>query len=106
MSQNQLLIKVEIESAFVETRSGISSRNGKPYEIHSQKAWFYLGSKFPKEVQLPLDSQLHAWPVGLYVTDVMPALDAGDFGRLDIDMRKIRLLSQAEAAKPSVRAAG
>lgn len=101
----QLIINVEIESGFVDSRGGIG-RNGKPYEINTQKAWFYLGSKFPKEVELPVQSPADGWPVGLYTTDLLPALVVGDFGRVEVDMRKLRLVSSsAVGAKPAARPA-
>jgi hypothetical protein len=103
---NSVMVHVEVESSFVDSRSGIG-KNGKPYAMHTQKAWMYLGSKFPKEVQLDVPSVAEAWPVGMYQTDLLPALDVGDFGRVEIDMRKLRLMSSplADAVKPASRAA-
>jgi hypothetical protein len=95
---NQLIIKVEVESAFVDSRGGISQRTNKPYEIHEQKAWAYLGSKFPKEITLSLDKPGDALGVGHYEVDLMPALDVGDFGRLTIEARKLRFIPARPAA--------
>lgn len=89
---NKLIVKVEVESDFVDSRGGINAK-GKPYEIHTQKAWIYLGSKFPKEFSLDLTAANQAVPPGLYEVDLMPALDIGDFGRVVVDVRKFRLLS-------------
>lgn len=87
-----LIIKAEVESTFVDSRGGISQKSGKPYEIHEQKVWLYLGSKFPKEMTLSLDKPLDALPIGLYEVDLMPALDIGDFGRLHIEARKLKFV--------------
>jgi hypothetical protein len=87
---NKLIINVEVETNFVDSRSGINAK-GKPYEIHSQKAWAYLGSKFPKEFQINLDDPKHAYAPGVYECDLIPALDVGDFGKLVIDGRKVQL---------------
>lgn len=92
---NKLLLNFEVESDFVESRSGVSAK-GKDYEIHSQKVWVYLGSKFPKEMQLLHDDPRNAIKPGLYVADLLPALDVGDFGKLVIDARRLSLLSAAD----------
>jgi hypothetical protein len=94
----KLLLNFEVESDFVESRSGVSAK-GKEYEIHTQKVWVYLGSKFPKEMQLSLDKPEHAIKPGLYAADLLPALDVGDFGKLVVDVRKLRLFAPAAAAK-------
>ena len=100
---SKLVLNFEIESDFVDTRRGVSAK-GKDYEIHTQKAWVYLGSKFPKEMQLSLDDPKHALRPGLYEADLMPALDVGDFGKLTVDVRKLVLLQPA--TKPSVAKVG
>lgn len=93
----RFMINVEVESDFVEERSGISAK-GKDYEIRSQKAWAFLGSKFPKEITLNLDKGQRAFAPGLYQCDLLPALDVGDFGRLVVDGRKLSLLAQLAGA--------
>lgn len=83
-------IKAEVESAFVDERSGISTK-GKPYTIRSQKAWLFLGSKFPKESVLNLEEGQRPYSPGLYEIDLLPALDIGDFGRIVVDGRRVIL---------------
>jgi hypothetical protein len=95
-------LKVEVESAFVESRGGISAK-GKPWQMREQKAWFYLGSKFPKEVTLTLEGDQPAYAPGMYEVDLLPALNVGDFGRLEIDGRRLLLVALAE--KPALSAA-
>lgn len=98
---NKLILNIEVESNFVDSRSGVSAK-GKNYEIHTQKAWVYLGSKFPKEIQLSLDDPSHAVNPGLYEADLLPALDVGDFGKLVVDVRKLVLHTQAKPAAAKV----
>lgn len=88
---DKLIVKAEVESDFIESRSGVNAK-GKPYEIHSQKVWVYLGSKFPKEIQINHDDPRNALSVGLYEADLLPALDVGDFGRLVIDGRRLNFV--------------
>lgn len=95
-----LIVKAEVESSFVDSRGGISQKSGKPYEIHEQKLWVYLGSKFPKEMTLSLEKPADALAVGLYEVDLLPSLDVGDFGRLTIDARKLKFVP----ARPAVTA--
>lgn len=61
----------------------------------------YLGSKFPEKVTLTLEDRQPAHRPGLYEFDLIPALRVGDFGRLEIDGRKLRLISTPVAAKAS-----
>lgn len=97
---NKFVIKVEVESDFVDSRGGMSAKN-KPYEIHEQKVWMFLNSKFPKEVSLNLPAADKALAPGMYEVDIAPALEVGDYGRLAIDARKLQfrpLLAAAAAA--------
>lgn len=89
---NRLLVNFEVESDFVETRSGVSAK-GKEYEINTQKVWAYLNSKFPKEIQINHDNKCNALKPGLYHADLRQALDVGDFGKLVIDGRRLSLLA-------------
>lgn len=98
---SKFLVKAEVESDFVDERSGVSAKN-KPYTIRSQKVWLFLGSKFPKEAVLNLEEGQRAYRPGLYEIDLLPALDIGDFGRVVIDGRRLILqpvMAPAQAAK-------
>lgn len=88
---NKLIVKFEVTSDFVESRGGVG-KNGKPYEIHSQRVWAYLNGKFPKEMQVNHDDARNAFPEGLYEADLRPALDIGDFGKMVIDGRRLALV--------------
>lgn len=93
----KLIVKAEVESDFIDSRGGVSAK-GKPYEIHEQKVWVYLGSKFPKEITVNHDDARNALKPGLYTVDLMPALHVGDFGRLSIDGRRLAFLPVVAAA--------
>lgn len=95
----KLIVNAEVESDFIESRSGVNAK-GKPYEIHSQKVWVYLGSKFPKEMQVTHEDARNAFRPGLYQVDLLPALDIGDFGRLVVEGRRLNFVP-----RPSVAAA-
>lgn len=96
MNRQPLIVKFEVESDFVESRSGVNAK-GKPYELHSQKVWAYLNSKFPKEIQVMHDDARNALKPGLYEGDIRPALDVGDFGKLIIDGRRLSLVPERAA---------
>lgn len=89
-------LKVEVESDFVEARGGITAK-GKPWQMYEQRVWVYLGSKFPKEVTLTLDDgNTSGYRPGMYEIDLLPTLTVGDFGRLEIDGRRLRLTPLVE----------
>jgi hypothetical protein len=94
---DKLIVKAEVESDFINSRGGVSAK-GKPYEIHEQKVWVYLGSKFPKEININHDDPRNALKPGLYTVDLMPALEVGDFGRLGIDGRRLSFVPERPAA--------
>lgn len=93
---NKMILRAEVESDFVDERSGVSAK-GKDYSIRSQKVWVFFNSKYPKEMQLNLEDKQPAYRPGLYEFDLLPALEVGDFGRLVIDGRKLRLSPVANA---------
>lgn len=99
----KLMLNVEVESDFVDARGGVTAK-GKPWQMREQKAWVYMGSKFPKEVTLSLEGDTPAYRPGMYETDLLPALKVGDFGRLEIDGRRL-VLSPVVEAKAALSAA-
>lgn len=100
---NKLFVNFEVESDFIETRTGVNAKN-KPYELNSQKVWAYLNSKFPKEIQIMHDDKRNALKPGLYHADLRQALDVGDFGKLIIDGRRLSLLAGAAPVAVLVKA--
>lgn len=61
------LLSVEIKSTDVSEFSGISSKTQKPYSIRKQKAWINLGQDYPEQIEINLERDQQAYPVGRYV---------------------------------------
>jgi len=51
-----------------------------------------MGSKFPEKITLTLEDKQPAFRPGLYEVDLLPALRVGDFGRLEVDGRRLKLV--------------
>lgn len=91
------MIRVQVESAVVEVKSGTSARTGNPYSIREQDVWAYLSGRdgkalpHPQRVRITLDdSQTEPYPVGEYVLD--PAsIYVGDYSQLQIRARLRRV---------------
>lgn len=47
------MIKIEIESAEVKTRSGVAAKTGKPYQMREQKAYAHLTDRDGKPNRYP-----------------------------------------------------
>lgn len=61
------MIKIEIESQTVVTRSGTSQKTGKPYTIREQAALLFRdGEKYPERIKLTLDDGLTPYAPGFY----------------------------------------
>lgn len=48
------MIKIEIESAEVKTKSGIAAKTGKPYSMREQNGWAYLMGRDGKPLRHPV----------------------------------------------------
>lgn len=61
------MIRIEIESQTVATRSGVSQKTQKPYTIREQSALLFRdGEKYPERIKLTLDDGLTPYSVGVY----------------------------------------
>jgi len=61
------MIRIEIESQTIQTRSGVSSKTGKPYTIHEQSALLFRdGEKYPERIKLNLDDGATPYAPGQY----------------------------------------
>jgi len=61
------MLRFEIESQQIATRSGISSKTQKPYTIREQNALLFRdGEKYPERVKITLDDGTTPYPVGNY----------------------------------------
>lgn len=62
------MIRIEIESQAIQTRSGVSSKTGKPYTIREQSALLFReGEKYPERIKLNLDDGVTPYAPGHYI---------------------------------------
>jgi len=89
------MLKIEIDSETVTTRSGTSERTGKAWEIREQKGYVTLPeSKYPKEIKITLDDNAPPYAKGFYT--ISPAsFFVGKFETLDINLRLLPITQQA-----------
>lgn len=66
------MIKIEVTSAEVRTKSGTSARTGKPYNIREQDAYAYTvgrdgqPQKYPQKIVINLGDDQAPYPLGMY----------------------------------------
>jgi hypothetical protein len=66
------MIKIEIESAEVKTKSGVSARTGKPYSMREQKGYVYTcdrdgkPNRHPNTLVLTLREDQQPYAAGFY----------------------------------------
>lgn len=95
------MLKIQIETTVVDTKSGTSAKTGKPYSIREQEAWMFGYGRdgkpqpHPQKIKLTLDDDQNPYEVGTYQID--PAsLYVDRFGQVAI---RVRLRAIAQAAK-------
>lgn len=95
------MLKVEIATSLVDTKSGISPKTGKPYAIREQEGWcFFYGRDgkplpHPQRIRLTLDDQQPPYELGSYQLD--PAsLYPGKFGQIMVAARLRPLVAAAQ----------
>ena len=82
-------MKVTIASTAIHTKSGVSSKTGKPYELREQEAWVYFigpDSKpqaFPTKVMLLLEDKQLPHAVGDYLMHPS-SIQPGRFGTIQV----------------------
>lgn len=92
------MLKIQIETTVVDTKSGTSAKTGKPYSIREQEAWAFLHSrdgqpnKHPTKIKITLDDDQQPYPLGNYVLD-LASLYPDRFGQLCIRTRLLPALS-------------
>lgn len=99
------MLKIEVKDGTVQTRSGVSAKTGKPYNIREQEAYAYVYGKdgkpapYPVRISLSLPDNGPGYNPGAYQLD--PACIYVDrFGSLAIARpRLLPLVSQAAPAK-------
>lgn len=97
------MIKIEIDNAEVKTKSGISAKTGKPYQIREQKGYAFLcdrdgrPNKHPSSLIISLGDEQAPYPVGFYT--VSPASFYTDrFDNLAVSLRLVPMAQQIKAA--------
>lgn len=66
------MIKIEVASAEVFTKSGIAAKSGKPYTIREQEAFAYVvdrngnPQKYPAKIRINLNDDQAPYAVGNY----------------------------------------
>lgn len=83
------MIKVEVKSANVDTKEGVSKKSGQPYKIREQELWVHLGQAYPVRIVHSLGNDASPYPVGVYTLGT-DAFRVSRFGALEVDMRKLR----------------
>lgn len=98
------MFKIAITTTALQTKSGISSKTGKPYEITEQPAWIFLVDQngrqqpYPVQIMVMLEKGQHPYPLGDYVLHPS-SVQSGRFGSLQIrlDIRKAEANVKAAA---------
>ena len=98
------MIDIEVKSAYVNTKSGVSAKSGKPYSIREQEAYAHVYGRdckpapYPVRVNLSLEDDQPPYQPGLYtLSPVCVYVDR--FGSLSLARPKLM------PAQPKVRAA-
>jgi hypothetical protein len=69
------MLKIEIASPAITTKSGIAAKSGKPYTIREQEAFAYVvdrngqPQKYPSKIRLNLGDDQQGYAVGFYIVD-------------------------------------
>lgn len=98
------MIKIEVKSIEVTTKSGVSARNNKPYSIREQVAVYaFLHDRdgkpnpYPTRISITLRDEQEPYPVGFY-TLAPESLYADRFSQLSLGP-VLRPMAQTAAAK-------
>lgn len=97
------MLKVEIATTLVDTKSGNSQKTGKPYCIREQEAWcFFFGRDgkplpHPQRIRLTLDDDQHPYEIGTYQLDPS-SLYAGKFGQIMVAARLTKPVAAVQKA--------
>jgi helix-destabilizing protein len=83
------MIRIEVKSDAVETRSGIAQKTQKPYSIRTQEAYAHTVDPsgairpYPERIALQLDDDQKPFPPAMYMLQPS-SVYVGDFGRLNL----------------------
>lgn len=98
------MIKIEVKSAEVRTKSGTSARTGKPYSIPEQEAYAFTADRdgkpnpYPVKVALTLQDNQPPYSPGFY-TLAPQSLYVNRFGQLEISPVLVAVAATAAGAQ-------
>lgn len=98
------MLKIEVQTSMVDSKTGVSAKTGRPYNIREQEAWMYGYDKegkphpHPQRIRLTLDDDQQPYQPGNYILD--PASIYVDrFNQVAI-RAKLRVPATAAPAQP------
>lgn len=87
---------IEILSATVQTKTGTSTKTGKPYELREQAAALHdTNNKYPAACRISLGRDQAPYAVGFY--EITAPLSVGQFESLQLN-RNLSLVAAKKAA--------
>jgi hypothetical protein len=99
------MIKIEISSASVDVKSGVSARTGKPYSIREQQGFAYIvdrdgnPQRYPEKIRINLRDDQPPYAVGNYAVDARSFyVDRFDNLALGLVLRSVAPVTAAKAA--------
>ena len=97
------MLKITITSTAIQTKSGISPRTNKPYEIREQAAWIHLlgedgkAHPYPTQIMLMMDKNHLPYAIGDYILHPS-SIQSGSFGSLRIKPFLVPVQQSVKAA--------
>jgi hypothetical protein len=92
------MLKIEIEKADVNVKSGVSARNQKQYQIREQNAYVHIpGQKYPQPIKLVLADDQQPYAPGSY-TLAPESFFVGRFGDLQCRPRLAPVVARTQGA--------
>lgn len=97
------MIRIEVKSTEVTTRSGTSQRTGQPWTIRSQEGYAYTFDQtgkvrpYPERISLQLDDNQLPFPIGNYDLS-LASIYVGDFGRLMMGRPQLTPVASVKAS--------
>jgi len=97
------LLTVVVQDTEINTRSGISARNNKPWTLRIQENVFVDLNGEIRRMSVTLPDNKPPYPPGKYTLDVVSLLQMGGFNRLEINgYSEIKLVPVAVSAVPNM----
>lgn len=97
------MLKIQVETAVVDVKTGTSAKTGKPYSIREQEAWAFLFDRsgkphpHPTKIRLTLDDDQQPYEIGTYQLD-LSSIYADRFGQLALRAKLFRPVAASKAA--------